>query len=108
MPTVHAASRHGTPSLKGQGHVTVNKPVISTIYIVAQGNVAIVFRSDFGGWGESTIKLLLEIHQYLCNPTSYECLWFISLENSRVHLQNNTYILRKVLENLCDMDYQKS
>ena len=32
---MHAASRHGTPSLKAQGHVTVNKPVISMIYIVS-------------------------------------------------------------------------
>ena len=49
-------------------------------------HVAIVFRSDFGGWGESTIKLLgesaikllLKIHQYLCNPTTYECLVYFS------------------------------
>ena len=34
--------------------------------------VAIVFCTDFGGWGESTIKLLLNIHQYLCNHTAYE------------------------------------
>ena len=37
-------------------------------------HMAIVFHSDFGGWSESTIKLLLKIHQYLCNPTTYECL----------------------------------
>ena len=37
-------------------------------------HVAIVFRSNFGGWGESTIKLLLKIHQDLCNRTTYECL----------------------------------
>ena len=54
--------------LKGQGHVTVNKPVISRIYIVA-----IVFCTDFGGWCESIIKLLRKIHQYLCNRTTYEC-----------------------------------
>ena len=35
-------------------------------------HVAIVFCTDFGGWGESTIKLLLYIHQYLCNRTTYE------------------------------------
>ena len=34
-------------------------------------------------------------------------VWFVSLRNSRVHLQNITYILRKVMENLCDMTYQK-
>ena len=37
-------------------------------------HVAIVLCLDFGGWGESTIKLLLKTHQYLCNPTTYECL----------------------------------
>ena len=28
---------------------------------------------------------------------------FVSLRNTRVHLQNNTFILRKVVENHCDM-----
>ena len=41
-------------------------------------HVAIAFRSDSDGWGESTIKLLLKIHQYLCNPTTYECLVYFS------------------------------
>ena len=36
-------------------------------------HVAIMFWTDFGGWGEFTIKLLLKIHQYLCNCTTYEC-----------------------------------
>ena len=27
--------------------------------------VAIVFCSEFGGWGESVVKLLLKVHQYL-------------------------------------------
>ena len=37
-------------------------------------HMAIVFCIDFGGWGESTIKVLLKIHQYLCNHTTYECV----------------------------------
>ena len=41
-------------------------------------HVAIAFCSDFGGWGESTIKLLLKIHQSLCNPITYECLVYFS------------------------------
>ena len=32
---------------------------------------------------------------------------FVSLRSSRVHLQNNTFILRKIVANLCDMAYQK-
>ena len=57
--------------LKGQGHVAVNKPVSSKMYIVA--HTYIVFCADFGGWGESTRKLRPKIHQYLCNRTTYEC-----------------------------------
>ena len=70
-------------------------------------HVAIVFRSDFGGWGEFTIKLLQKSTN-ISAILQRMSVWFISLENSRVHLQNNTYNLRKVVENLCDMGYQKS
>ena len=35
-------------------------------------HVAIVFCPDFGGWGESKLKLPLQIYQYLCNRTTYE------------------------------------
>ena len=70
-------------------------------------HVAIVFRSDFGGLGEPTIKLLQKSTN-ISAILQRMSVWFTSLENSRVHLQNNTYILRNVVENLCDMDYQKS
>ena len=33
---------------------------------------------------------------------------FVSLRSTRVHLQNNIFILGKVMENHCDMAYQKS
>ena len=69
-------------------------------------HVAIWFFTDFDGWGESTINLLLKIHQYLCNPRTCESLVCFST-NSRVHLETNTFILRKVVENLCDMAYKK-
>ena len=32
---------------------------------------------------------------------------FVSLRSTRVHLRNNTFILRKIVENHCDMAYQK-
>ena len=52
--------------------------------------VAIMFSSDFSGWGESTIKLLLKIHQYLCNPKTCECLVCFSTKvkgpSSKEHL----------------------
>ena len=65
-------------------------------------HVAIVLCIDFGGWGESTLKLLLKIHQYLCNRTC-ECLY----EAQKSYLQKYTFILRKVEESRCDMAYQK-
>ena len=61
--------------LKAQGHVTVNKPVISIINfynLYCFPHVAIVLRTDFGVWGESTRQLLPKIHQYLFNRTTYE------------------------------------
>ena len=33
-----------------------------------------MFCTDFGGWGESTLKLFLKINQYLGNRTTYEYL----------------------------------
>ena len=50
-----------------------------------------------GGWGASTFRLLPKFNQYLCNRKT----------STRGHLQNNTFILRKVLENHYDMAYQK-
>ena len=32
---------------------------------------------------------------------------FVSLQSSRAHLQNNIFILRKIVENLCEMAHQK-
>ena len=37
----------------------------------------------------------------------YMSVSFVSLQRLRAHLQNNTFILRKIVENLCDMAYQK-
>ena len=93
--------------LKAQGHVTVNKPVISMIYIVAH-TWPLCSAQILVGWGESTIKLLLKKSINISAVLLRMGVWFISLENSRVHLHNNTYILRKVVENLCDVDNQKS
>ena len=42
-------------------------------YLCCCLHVTIVLCTDFGGWGESTQKLLLKIHRYLCNYTTYEC-----------------------------------
>ena len=61
--------------------------------------VAIMFCTDFGGCNESKVKLLLKMH--------HMSVLFGSLRKSRVHFQSNIFILRKVMENLCDMAYQE-
>ena len=57
-----------------------------------------MFCTDFVGWGESPIKLLPKIHQ-----VQHMSVLFVSLQSPRYHLQNNTFILRKIVENLSDM-----
>ena len=61
-----------TEPFKGQGQVTVNKPFISIIYIVARTWPLYPAQITVDGV-ESTSKLLPKIHQYLCNRTTYEC-----------------------------------
>ena len=56
----------GSLTLKGQGHVTVNKSAISRIYIVSH-TWPLCSLQILVDRGESTLKLLLKIHQYLCN-----------------------------------------
>ena len=75
-----------TDPLKGQGHVTVNKPTLS-LESISLPTRAIAFCTDFGGWGESTIKLLIKIHQYLCNRTTYEC--FVCFSTNLVPLKSS-------------------
>ena len=89
--------------LKGQGHVTVNKPIISIIYIVAN-MWQLCSEQILVDGGDSTRKLLQKIQQHLSN-NKHMSVSFVSLRNSRVHLQNNSFILRKIVENLCDMAY---
>ena len=61
-------------------------------------HVAIVSRTDFGGWGESTVKLLLKISAIV----QHMGVSFVTLRSTRFNLQNNTFILRKVVESQCD------
>ena len=96
----------GRDGIKGAG--SRNRKQTCYLYdLYYYPHVAIVFCTDSGGWGESTRKLLQKSTN-ISAILQRMSVWFISLENSRVHLRNNTYILRKVVENLCDTDYQKS
>ena len=64
----------------------------------------IVSRSKFGGWDESTIKLLLKSIN-ISAIVQHMSVSFVSLRSSRVYFQNNAFILRKVVGNLCDMAF---
>ena len=94
-------------SLKFKGAGSRNRKQTCYLYnLYCCPHVAIVFCTDFGGRGESTRKLLPK------NPPislqSYNIRVFcLFLRSSRVHLESNIFILRKIVENLCDMAYQK-
>ena len=91
--------------LKAQGHVTVNKPFISIIYIVSHT------------WSLCSARILVDgmnpLESYFQKSTNISAIIqhmsvsFVSLQSSRVHLQNSTVILRNILEDLCDMADQK-
>ena len=74
--------------LKEQGHVTVNKPVISIIYIVV--HTWPLCSAQILVDGVNPQQSYFQIHQYLCNRTTYECLVCFSLklksQSSKWHL----------------------
>ena len=92
-------------SLKAQGYITVNKPVISIIYIVTHT------------WPLCSAQILVDgvnpLKSYFQKSTSisgivqHMSVSFVSIQSSRVHLQNSTVILRNIVEDLCDMADQK-
>ena len=65
-----------------------------------------MFCTDFGGWSESK-KSYLQKSTNIYAIARHMSVSFVSLRSTRVHLQNTTLILRKVVENQCDMTYQK-
>ena len=89
-----APLQYGT--LKGTGHVTVNKPVISIIYIVVHtwplcsGQILVD--------GVNPLESYLQISTNISAIVQHMSVSFVSLRSSRVHLQNNTFILRKAVK----------
>ena len=91
--------------LKALGHVTVNKPVISIIYIVVHT------------WPLCSAQILVDgvnpLESYFQKSTNISAIVqhmsvsFVSLQSSRVHLQSSTVILRNIVEDLCAMAYKK-
>ena len=82
--------------LKGQSHVTVNKPVISIIYIVVHTwpLCAAYILVD----GLNPQKSYFQKFTNISAIVQLMSVSFLSLRSSRVHLQNNTFILRKTVE----------
>ena len=91
--------------LKAQGHVTVNKHVISIIYIVVHA------------WPLCSAQILVDgvnpLESYFQKSTNISAIVqlmsvsFVSSQRSRVHLQSSTVILRNIVEDIFDMAYQE-
>ena len=92
--------------LKGHGHVTVNKPVISIIYIVAH-TCPLCAAQILGDW-VNPLESYFQKSTNISAIVQHTSVSSVSLRSSRVHLQNNTFILRKLVKNLCDMAYQNT
>ena len=94
-----------SPTGPGSGFSVMPKPVISIICIVAHT------------WPLCSAQILVDgvnpQESYFQTSTNISAIVqhmsvsFVSLRSSRVHLQNNTFILRKTVEGLCDMADQK-
>ena len=90
---------------KGAGSRNRKKPVISIIYIVSHT------------WPLCSAQILVDavipLESYFQKSFDISAIIqhmsvsFISLQSSRVHLQNSTVILRNIVEDLCDMADQK-
>ena len=98
------AESHHVTVLKGLGHVAVNKPVISIIYIVA--HTCPLCSAQILVYGVNPLESYFQKSTNISAIVQHKSVSFVSLRSSRVHLQNNTFILRKVVESLCDMAYQ--
>ena len=80
-------------SLKGQGHVTVNKPVNSIIYILVHTwplcstQILVDGLNPQGSYFQKSTNISAVIQHMSVS--------FVFLRSSRAHLQNSTFILKK-------------
>ena len=88
-----------------QGHVTVNKPVISIIYIVVHTWPLCSAQSLVDG--VNPLESYFQKSTNISAIVQHMSVLFVSLQSSRVHLQNSTVILVNRVEDLCDTPYQK-
>ena len=102
---LHRSNEHGKDRcqlpVRFKGTGSRNRKHICYLYnLNCCPHEAIGFCTDFGGWGESTSYFQKSTNiSAILQPMSVS---FVSLRNSRVHLQINTFILRNVVLNLCD------
>ena len=93
-------------ALKELCHVTVNKPVISIIYIVVHTWPLYSEQILVDG-----VDLLESSFQKSTNTSAIVphvmSVSFVSLQSSRVHLQSSIVILRNTVEDFCDTAYRK-
>ena len=91
--------------LKAQGDVTVNKPVISIIYIVVL--TWPLCSAQILVDGVNPLKSYFQKSTNISSIVQHMSISFVSLQSSRVRLQNSTVILRNIVEDLCDYGLSK-
>ena len=102
----HRDNRVGMISiLKAQGHVTVNKPVTSRIYIVSRTWPLCAAQNLVDGVNPP--ETCFQKSTNISPIGQHMSVSFVSLQSSRVRLQNSTVILRNIVEDLGDTACQK-
>ena len=92
-------------ALKALGHVAVNKPVISIIYIVV--HTWPLCSTQILVDGVNPLESCFQKSTNISAIVQHMSVSFVSRQSSRVHVQSSTVILRNKVEDLCDTAYQK-
>ena len=83
-------------NLKALGHVTVNKPVISIVYIVVHTQP--LCSAQILVDGVNPLESYFQKSTNISAIVQHMSVSFVSLQSSRVHLQSSTVILRNIVE----------
>ena len=89
--------------LMAQGHVTVSKTcylyIVSYSWPLCSAHILVD--------GVNPLESHFQKSTNISAGVQHMSVSFVSLQSSRVHLQNSTVILRNIVEDLCDVAYQK-
>ena len=88
--------RYKHMALKAQGHVTVNKPVISIICIVS--HTWPLYSAHIFVDGVTPLESYFQKSTNISAIVQHISVSFVSLQSSRVRLQNSTVILRNIVK----------